>query len=213
MPLGKFRMHSASARESVHTAAARALHLLNAVAIFVLVPSGWAIYNAAPFYPVAFPDWATLGGGLAGALLWHFAAMWLLGSALAAQIVYRVLLARGGPRLLPVSVSAFRDDVGAALRFRLGHAAGVYNAIQRAFYLGLWAVLGLTILSGLALWKPVQFHDLAAAMGGYESARRVHFWCMVAVCGFLALHVAMALAVPRTLASIAFGAARGRSAP
>src|SRR4030081_1833112 len=56
----------------------RIVHWINAVAMILMIMSGWQIYNASPLFAFKFPGSITLGGWLAGALLWHFAAMWLL---------------------------------------------------------------------------------------------------------------------------------------
>ena len=56
----------------------RILHWINAVAMIVMIMSGWQIYNASPLFNFVFPPTVTLGGWLGGGLLWHFAAMWLL---------------------------------------------------------------------------------------------------------------------------------------
>src|SRR5260370_14691397 len=56
----------------------RVLHWINAVAIILMIMSGWQIYNASPLFDFTFSHSITLGGWLGGALLWHFAAMWLL---------------------------------------------------------------------------------------------------------------------------------------
>ena len=62
----------------IHPRWVRLTHWVNAVAMIVMIGSGWEIYNASPLFPFTFPKSITLGGWLAGALLWHFAAMWVL---------------------------------------------------------------------------------------------------------------------------------------
>lgn len=166
----------------VHGGWLRMLHWLTAASILLLLASGLSIYNAAPFYPVTFPDWLTIGGGLSGALLWHFAAMWVLLVSLVAYLVVRIALRRGGPALLPLQPSSLVQDARLALTLRLQHCDGAYNSIQRLFYLGIAAVMLIAVLSGLAIWKPVQLGWLAASIGGYEWARRVHFWAMAGTC-------------------------------
>src|SRR3989442_187168 len=64
--------------QRIHPLWLRLTHWLNALAVVILVTSGWRIYNAAPFFDFSFPGSITLGGWLGGALQWHFAAMWLL---------------------------------------------------------------------------------------------------------------------------------------
>jgi thiosulfate reductase cytochrome b subunit len=171
-----------------------------------MIGSGWQIYNASPLFPFTFPSGLTLGGWLAGGLLWHFAAMWLL---VANGLVYLFVgLVTGGlrRRLLPIRPAEMLSDLRAALTGRIGHAdLAVYNAVQKAFYLGVLLAGALIVASGLAMWKPVQLQWLAALLGGYEGARLVHFFAMAAIGAFLVVHVVMALLVPRSLRAMILG--------
>ena len=191
----------------VHPLVVRIAHWLNVLAVLVMVLSGWRIYNAAPiFESFRFPPELTLGGWLAGALQWHFAAMWLLAINGLVYLVYGVVSGHFRRKLLPLSPRAVFNDIGLALRGRLQHEdLSVYNAAQRAAYLALIAALILLVLSGLAIWKPVQLQELAALMGGYEGARVVHFICMAAVVLIVIVHVVMVALVPRTLPSMITG--------
>jgi thiosulfate reductase cytochrome b subunit len=193
---------------TVHPLIVRITHWINAFAVLLLVLSGWRIYNAAPlFESFRFPGELTLGGWLAGALQWHFAAMWLLALNGLAYLVYGIAAGHFRRKLLPISPRAVLHDVGQALRGRLSHEdLSVYNAAQRAAYLALIVSLALLVLSGLAIWKSVQLQELAALMGGYEGARLVHFICMAAVVLIVIVHVVMVALVPRTLPQA--GAAR-----
>ncbi|MEM7547956.1 MAG: cytochrome b/b6 domain-containing protein [Pseudomonadota bacterium] len=195
-------------RSKPYSGIARLLHWMNAAATLGLISSGWAIYNAAAFYPFEFPVWAALGGYLTNALRWHFFFMWVFAAALAAMIGLRVFARRGGPRLWPVLPGALISDLRAALSFRLDHEVGIYNHIQRLLYLGVLALGCLSIVSGLALWKPVQLAILADLLGGYEFARRAHFWSMAGICAFVAVHLVMVLVVPSSLGRMLFGAQR-----
>lgn len=188
----------------------RLLHWLNAAAILILIGSGWEIFRADPFYPVAIPPAVTLGDDLTAALRLHFAAMWLCAVATVALLLRRLLPERA-VRLWPISPRGILRDATAALRGRLGHDLTAYNHIQRGLYVGVFVLIVAAILSGLALWKPVQLALLADAIGGYEAARRVHFWTMAAITAFVLLHVTMALVVPRTLAAMLFGLAKTES--
>ena len=190
----------------IHPAWLRATHWLNAVAVVILAMSGWRIYNAAPFFEFTIPREITLGGWLGGAIQWHFAAMWLL----AANGLVYLLCNAGTGRLLnkffPLSPRAIVADLLAALRGRLPHAdLRHYNAVQRAAYLFVMADAVLLVLSGLVLWKSVQFPLLRELLGGYEAARRVHFFAMAALVCFVAVHLAMVALVPRTLLAIIRG--------
>jgi thiosulfate reductase cytochrome b subunit len=193
----------------IHPLVVRITHWLNVLAVLVLVLSGWRIYNAAPvFESFRFPAELTLGGWLAGALQWHFAAMWLLGLNGLVYLAYGITSGHFRRKLLPISPRAVLHDVGQALRGRLQHEdLSVYNAAQRAAYLALIAALVLIVLSGLAIWKPVQLQELTALMGGYEGARVVHFVCMAAIVLIVVVHVVMVALVPRTLPTMITGRA------
>lgn len=193
----------------IHSPLVRVTHWINALAIVAMVASGWRIYNASPIYPFTFPDDVTLGGWLAGAIQWHFAAMWLL--ALNGLVYLGNGIASGHFRrkLFPLSPVAALRDALAALRGRLSHDdLSAYNAAQRAAYLFAIAVIVVLVLSGLAVWKPVQFHSLAVLMGDFEGARVVHFWAMTALVGFVLVHIAMVALVPRTFLTMFTGRTR-----
>jgi len=191
---------------TIHPLWLRATHWLNVVAVVVLVASGWRIYNAAPFFDFRFPSGITLGGWLGGALQWHFAAMWLL---VANGLVY--LLCNVGSRRLfgkffPLSPRAVVADLVAALKGKLAHDdLSHYNAVQRAAYLFVMLDTVLLVLSGLVLWKSVQFPLLRELLGGYEGARRVHFIAMTLLVGFVAVHLLMVALVPRTFVAMLRG--------
>ena len=197
---------------TIHPLVVRITHWLNVLAVLVLVLSGWRIYNAAPvFESFRFPAELTLGGWLAGALQWHFAAMWLLGLNGLVYLVYGVASGHFRRKLLPISPRAVLREVGQALRGRLKHEdLSVYNAAQRAAYLALIVALVLLVLSGLAIWKPVQFHTLGLLMGDYEGARLLHFFAMAALVLFVIVHVVMVLLVPRTLPTMFTGRIKAR---
>jgi thiosulfate reductase cytochrome b subunit len=194
----------------VHPLLVRITHWINAFAVLLMVASGWKIYNASPlFESFSFPEALTLGGWLAGALQWHFAAMWLLALNGMVYVVYGIVSGHFRRKLLPISPRAVVQDVKLALRGKLAHDdLTVYNAAQRAAYLALILALALLVLSGLAIWKPVQLQELAALMGGYEGARLLHFFCMVAVVLIVIVHVVMVALVPRTFPSMITGRLR-----
>ena len=194
---------------TVHPLVVRVTHWINALAILLLVLSGWRIYNASPLFGFRFPDDWTLGGWLAGAIQWHFAAMWLLAVNGLVYVVYGIVSGHFRRKLLPLSPFAVLRDVALALRGRLSHSdLSVYNAAQRLAYLSA-IVLGIVmVLSGLVIWKPVQFHTLGLLMGDYEGARYVHFFAMVALVLFVAVHVVMVAIVPRTFAAMFSGRLR-----
>jgi len=191
---------------TIHPIWLRATHWLNAIAVVVLVMSGWRIYDASPLFGFAFPAGATIGGWLGGALLWHFAAMWVLGINGLVYLLLNVASGRLKRKFFPLSPRAIVADLVAALKGKLSHADPAhYNAVQRAAY--LFAVLDLIalVLSGLVLWKSVQFPLLRELLGGYEGARRVHFFAMALIVAFAAVHVLMVALVPRTLVAMVRG--------
>jgi thiosulfate reductase cytochrome b subunit len=191
---------------AVHPAWLRAMHWLNALAVVILAMSGWRIYNAAPLFDFTIPRGITLGGWLGGALQWHFAAMWLLAANGLAYLLCNAGSGRLLRRFFPLSPRAIVADLIAVSRGRLSHAdPRQYNAVQCAAYLFVMADTVLLVLSGLVLWKSVQFPLLRELLGGYEAARRVHFVAMVALVAFVAVHLAMVALVPRTLLTMIRG--------
>jgi len=191
---------------TIHPVWLRATHWLNALAVVVLATSGWGIYNASPLYDFRFPKGITLGGWLGGAIQWHFAAMWLLAANGLVYLLCNVGTWRLARKFFPLSPRAIVADLRAALRGRLLHAdLRQYNALQRAAYLFVIVDAILLVLSGLVLWKSVQFPLLRELLGGYETARRVHFFAMAALVAFVAVHLAMALLVPRTMLAMLRG--------
>ena len=190
----------------VHPLPVRIAHWVNAVAILVMVGSGWKIYNASPLFDFVFPNAVTLGGWLAGALQWHFAAMWVLVLNGMIYLAYGILSGHLKRRMLPISPRAMLSDVLNALRGRFAHDdLSVYNAAQKAAYLAAIALAVLLVLSGLAIWKPVQLYWLASMMGDYEGARLVHFFSMAGLVLFVLVHVAMVILVPKTFLTMITG--------
>jgi len=184
----------------------RITHWINALAILVMIGSGWQIYNASPLFPFTFPRSITLGGWLAGALLWHFAAMWVLVINGIVYVTLGIVTGRFRRKLLPIRPSAVIADAKAALAGRLSHDdLSVYNAVQRLLYLGVILAGVVVVLSGLSIWKPIQLQELTALFGGYDAARYVHFFAMAAIAGFVAIHVVMALLVPKSLRAMIRG--------
>ena len=194
------------ARPVIHPRWLRITHWVNALAMIVMIGSGWQIYNASPLFPFMFPTQITLGGWLAGALLWHFAAMWLLVVNGIVYVALGLITGRFRRKLLPIRSAEVAADMKAALTFRLAYAdLTVYNAVQRLAYVGVLLAGVLVVLSGLALWKPIQLQELAWLFGGYEGSRYVHFFAMAAIVGFVVIHVVMALIVPRSLRAMLTG--------
>src|SRR5262245_19191660 len=194
---------------TIHPLVVRITHWINALAILVMVTSGWRIYNASPLFPFRIPNELTLGGWLAGALQWHFAAMWLLVLNGIVYVTYGIVSGHFRRKLFPLTPRAVLRDVRDALRGKLAHEdLSVYNAAQRAAYLTIILCLVVLVFSGLAIWKPVQFHEIAVLMGDYEGARYVHFGAMALMVLVVLVHIVMVIVVPRTFPSMITGRAR-----
>ena len=184
----------------------RTVHWINTVAMILMIMSGWQIYNASPLFGFRFSSSITLGGWLGGALLWHFAAMWLL---MVNGLVYLTLgfaTGRFRKKLLPISPGGVISDAKAALTGKLSHDDLTrYNYVQKLLYAGIILVGIVIVLSGLSIWKPVQLQYLTALFGGYDVARYVHFICMAAIVAFLIVHVVLAVLVPKSLRAMIIG--------
>lgn len=193
----------------VHPLLVRVTHWINALAILVMITSGWRIYNASPLFDFKFPRDITLGGWLGGALQWHFAAMWLLVINGLIYVAYGFVSGRFRNRFLPITPRAVLHDVLEALRGKLAHDdLSVYNTAQRAAYVALILCGVVLVFSGLAIWKPVQLQAIAALFGGYEGARLVHFCAMALLTLIVIVHIVMVALVPRTFPIMITGRTR-----
>lgn len=183
----------------IHPWPLRVMHWLNAVAIITLIGSGWEIYNASPIFPFEFPRGATIGEWLGGAIAWHLAAIWLLMLNGVAYLIWGFASGHFRRKLWPISPGAVLRDAWAAFRFKLPHEVGVYNAVQRLLYLSVISLGILAVLSGLAVWKPVQLWPLSDLFGGFLFSRVVHFIAMTGIVLFLVVHLLLVAIVPRVL--------------
>lgn len=193
-------------RPLIHPRWLRLTHWLNVVAVLIMVTSGWRIYNASPLFGFSFPASATLGGWLGGALQWHFAGMWLLAANGLLYLWINILSGRLRSKFFPLGPQGLINDIKAALHGKLAHDdLRHYNQVQKLAY--LFAIVDITVLvlSGLVLWKSVQFGLLRDLLGGYESARLIHFFAMALLISFVVVHVAMVALVPRTLRAMITG--------
>ena len=191
---------------TIHPRWVRICHWINALAILVMVGSGWQIYNASPLFGFVFPREIALGNWLAGALLWHFAAMWILVVNGIVYVTLGIVTGRFRRKLYPIRPSEVVADLKAAATFKLSHDdLSHYNAVQKLLYTGVILAGVVIVLSGLSIWKPVQFQELTALFGGYDTARYVHFLAMAAIVGFLIVHIALALIVPKSLRAMITG--------
>ena len=195
-------------RIAVHPLAVRLFHWINAAAIVIMIMSGWRIYNASPLFGFRFANELTIGGWLAGALQWHFGAMWLLMVNLLVYLLIGIFSGHFRRSFFPVSPRSVGQDLAKALRGRLPHDVGRYNAVQKTAYIGVLLAIVLTIVSGLCVWKPVQLQSITALMGGYEGARLVHFAGMTLICAVIVVHLALVVLVPSTILPMITGWAR-----
>ena len=188
-----------SNKKIIHPVWLRVSHWINLIAVVIMVLSGWEIYNAAPIFDFSFPEQITLGGWLAGALMWHFAAMWLLVLNGLIYLSINILSGRLKARFFPIRGRDLRGTFINTIKGKLAHDnLTQYNAVQKLAYLLVIADVILLVLSGLVIWKPVQFPMLRELMGDYDNARIVHFLAMVAVLAFTVVHVVMVALVPKT---------------
>ncbi len=193
-------------RPLIHPLIVRITHWINAGAIIVMIMSGLEIHNAYPTLPFKVPRALTLGGWLGGATQWHFAAMWVLMASGLIYVIYGFVSGRFKCKLWPISPREVVADTLAALSGRLTHNdLSIYNAVQRLLYSGMIAAGIVAVLTGLAIWKPVQFQVLTNFFGDFDRARIIHFLAMCAIFLFLILHVVMALAVPKSLRAMILG--------
>ncbi len=183
------------------------MHWTNAVAIFIMIGSGWRIYNDDVIFGfLHFPDAVVIGKWAQYGLQWHFFGMWIFVINGLVYLSYGIATGRFRQKLFPLSFPEILATVGDALRFRLAHDDLThYNAVQKILYLGIMAVGVLIVISGLALWKPVQFSELATLFGSFQTIRLVHFLCMAAIVLFLLVHVTLALLVPQSLVAMLTG--------
>ena len=190
----------------IHPRWVRVTHWVNALAMLIMIGSGWQIYDASPLFGFTFPRQIALGNWLAGALLWHFAAMWLLMVNGAVYLALGIASGRFRHKLFPIYPSEVLRDLFGALRGKLSHDdLSVYNAVQKLLYVGILLTGVVIVLSGLSIWKPVQLQALTNLFGGYNAARYVHFAAMTAIVAFLAVHVTLAVLVPKSLRAMIVG--------
>jgi thiosulfate reductase cytochrome b subunit len=177
------------------------MHWLNAVAMFVMITSGWGIYDDDVIIRgFAFSDHVRLGEGAEWSVNWHFAGMWLLVLNGLSYLIYGVWTGRLRERLIPIRIADAIETVRETLRFKFAHEdLTTYNAVQKLLYIIVILNAIFQVITGLAIWKPVQFSELVTLLGGFQVARILHFYGMLAIVGFVIVHVALALLVPQTL--------------
>ena len=190
----------------IHPLWVRLCHWINAFAILIMVMSGWRIYDASPIWHFKFGNAISLGNWLGGAIMWHLAAMWLLVLNGLTYVTLGFATGRFKNKLLPIRVKDVIHDVKAALTFKLSHEdLSVYNSIQKILYTGVLVLGVLLVLTGLSIWKSVQFQELTWLFGGHQSARIIHFLCMAGIVAFVIIHVSVALLVPKSIKAMIVG--------
>ena len=205
----------------LHPVPVRIMHWTNAAAMIVMITSGWGIYDDAVIIRgLHFSPSFRLGSWAPESLLWHFAGMWLLAVNGLAYLTYGVVTGRLRERLLPIRARDLVQTVRDTLHFHVSHDdLTVYNAVQKVLYIVVILAGISQVVTGLAIWKPVQLAGLVWLMGGFQSARVLHFLGMSVIVGFLVVHVALSLLVPQTLWAMLTGGprvvprARGRVVP
>jgi thiosulfate reductase cytochrome b subunit len=191
----------------LHPLPVRIMHWTNAAAMLIMITSGWKIYNDEVIFGwLHFPEAITLGKWAQHGLQWHFFGMWILAINGLIYLIYGFVTGRFREKLLPIRPAEVIATVGDALRFRLNHDDLThYNAVQKVLYVGIILVGFLVVISGLAIWKPIQLSELTSLFYDFQTARLVHFLCMSAIVGFLIVHVALAILVPKSLLAMLTG--------
>lgn len=191
----------------LHPIGVRIMHWTNAISVIALIFSGWKIYDDSVILGfLRFPDWITLGGHPETALQWHFLFMWPLVLNGLIYVLYGLISGRFRRKLLPIWPGAVLETIRDTLRLKLDHGdIRHYNPVQKLLYAGVILILIVQVWSGLVMWKPVQFSELLVPFGTFQNARIVHFIGMALLCGFIVVHVALALLVPKTLVAMVTG--------
>jgi thiosulfate reductase cytochrome b subunit len=197
----------ASSLRRLHPLPLRIVHWINALAIFIMVGSGWRIYNDDVLFGwLHFPDFLVIGKWAQYGLQWHFFVMWIFAVNGLVYLTYGIVTGRFRQKLFPISPREVLATIDDALHLRLRHEElTVYNAVQKTLYLGVILVGVLIVFTGLCLWKPVQFSELAGLFGNFQTIRLIHFLCMSAIVGFVLIHITLALLVPRSLLAMLTG--------
>ncbi|MDY0884476.1 cytochrome b/b6 domain-containing protein [Dongia soli] len=194
----------------MHPLLLRIMHWINAISMILMVMSGWKIYNDEVIFGfLHFPDELTLGVWAQHALQWHFFVMWILVLNGLCYLAYGIFTGRFRRFLLPIRIREIIQEMVAALTFRLKHSDLThYNAVQKLLYVGVILIIILQVITGIAIWKPVQFSGLVSLMGGFQTARLLHFIGMAAIVLFFLVHVSLALLVPKTILAMLTGGPR-----
>jgi thiosulfate reductase cytochrome b subunit len=190
--------------EEKHKLATRWFHWINFPILSLMIVSGMLIYWANDIYRIGigdttlfhfFPDWfykAThMDAKLAYGMALHFAFAWIFAINGIAYFIYTVV--SGEWRELAPNAKSFTEAID-VVKHDMGLKVplppqGRYNAAQRITYSAIVVMGGLSLLTGLAIYKPAQLNWLTALMGGYEWARFEHFWLTMGYVGFFGIHI------------------------
>lgn len=188
----------------------RIMHWVNAIVMLVMITSGWGIYDDDVIIRgFHFSSFWRLGDWAAWSLNWHFAGMWFLVINGLGYLTYGLVTGRFREKLLPIRPAEVVQTVVDTLHFKIAHDdITVYNAVQKLLYIIVIFAGIAQVVTGLAIWKPVQFSGLVSLLGGFQTARVLHFVGMAVIVGFLIVHVALAVLVPRTLWAMVAGGPR-----
>jgi thiosulfate reductase cytochrome b subunit len=191
----------ARAGRRLHPLPIRIMHWINAAAMLVMITSGWGIYDDDVIIRgFHFSHFWRLGDWAAPSLQWHFAGMWFLAINGLIYLIYGFASGRFRERFLPIRPTDVVRTIADTLHFKIAHEdITVYNAVQKLLYIVVIFAAISQVVTGLAIWKPVQFSGLVSLLGGFQTARVLHFAGMAVIVGFLIVHVALALLVPKTI--------------
>jgi thiosulfate reductase cytochrome b subunit len=186
------------------------MHWTNAIAMIIMILSGWGIYDDYVIIPgLHFGEALRLGTWAAPSLLWHFAGMWLLAVNGLCYVSYGLITGRLRERMLPIRFAELVQTVRDTLKFKIEHDdLTVYNAVQKLLYIVVILAGIAQVVTGLLIWKPIQFSGAVALLGGFQAVRLEHFLGMSVIVGFLLVHVALSLLVPQTLWAMLSGGPR-----
>ena len=194
----------------LHPLPVRIMHWINAFAMIAMIMSGWGIYDDdVIIHGLHFSSALRLGSWAAPSLLWHFAAMWVLALNGLAYLIYGFATGRLRERMLPIRIDALVQTIRETLHFKIAHDdLTVYNAVQKLLYIVVILAGISQVVTGLLIWKPIQFSSAVALLGGFQAVRVEHFIGMSVIVGFLMVHVALSLLVPQTLWAMLSGGPR-----
>lgn len=203
----------------------RLVHWFNVLFITLMAGSGLQIltaypslgprgaqYRWYPFQDTPPPSWLRLGGWLAGGRHWHFAIAWFF---ILNGLVYAGYMAASGEWRRRIFLPR-RDARNAVLQFahytrirKTPPPPDFYNGLQRLAYTSALLLGFVMVLSGLAIYKPVQFHALTMLFGGYDGARVVHLAGLCLIAMFVAIHLVLVSIHPREILHMITGGKRG----